>query len=270
MSTNSTYAVVSECVPAVRQWYESVAGRNTAAAVQAAVAEMSNDVFGYYAAQVGELAGEYSLLQDSRIRYCFAVAFENGTEGVDLVADPAALPLAFDNLDLIVASHVLDCTTLPHQVLREIERVLVPEGHCILIAFNPFSARGLKLVWQKLRNQKNTQSLYTAFRLRDWFEVLGFDVLEVRSVGQYDRFEKLPVIRKFGWLQRLLTRYYRFFGQVQLIHVQKKVSKLTPWQPKPAKRPILKPGMAVNSNGVGKTANHTNELYKESTTKGHE
>lgn len=246
--------LVAECLPAIRQWYESGVGQNTSLAVRQAVAEMSNDVFGYYAVQVGELAGQYCLLQESRIKNRFAVAVEDSTETmVDLVADPAALPLAFDNLDLIVASHVLDCTTAPHQVLREIERVLMPEGHCILIAFNPFSARGVRLIWRRLLKQKNSQPVYTAFRLRDWFEVLGFEVLEVRSVGQHYRIEKLPVIRRFSWLQVLVSKYYQLFGQVQLMHVQKKVSKLTPWKPKLRSGPVLKPGMAVNSNSAGKT-----------------
>lgn len=254
-ASDTSPEAIEVCMPVIRQWYESVAGQHTATAAEQAVAEMSNDVFGYYAVQIGELAGNYQLLKESRIRSCFSVAIDNnaGTE-VDLAADPAALPLAFDNLDLVVACHVLDCTNEPHQVLREIERVLVPEGHCILIAFNPFSARGLRLSWRKLLKRKYDQSLYTAFRLRDWFEVLGFEVQEVRAIGQRARIEQLPVIRRFSWLQGLVSKYYPWFGPVQLIHVQKKVSKLTPWQPKLSARPILKPGMAVNSNGVGKTA----------------
>ncbi|PIE01165.1 MAG: hypothetical protein CSA79_01245 [Thiothrix nivea] len=252
---NTSPAVVNTDVSAIRQWYQSGGGRHTATAIQTVVAEMSNEVFGYYAVQVGDLGGRYDLLQESRIKNCFRMAVGcHTTHPVDLVAEPVALPFDFDNLDLVIASHVLDYTTQPHQVLREIERVLMAEGHCILIAFNPFSVRGLKLLWKKLLKQNGSQSLYSAFRLRDWFEVLGFEVLEVRSVGQYKLFETLPLIRKISGLQNLLDRYYQWFGQVQLIHVQKKVSKLTPLKPRLKTRPLLKPGIAVNSNGVGKTA----------------
>jgi len=241
--------MTAPCKTAIQQWYTSVAGQNTATAVQSAVADMSNDIFGYYAAQVGELAGGYSLLHDSRIRSCFSVALdEQGAADVDLVADPAALPLTFDNLDLVVLSHVLDCAASPHAVLREIERVLVPEGHCILIAFNPFSARGLSLTLRNLVRRRDTHSLYTAFRVLDWFEVLGFEVLEVRTVGHRYNVDRWPVLNRLSWLRWGVSKYAEAFGRVRLIHVQKKVSKLTPWQPKLRSRSILKPGMAVNSN----------------------
>nr|CAA6809289.1 MAG: Unknown protein [uncultured Thiotrichaceae bacterium] len=249
------------CKTAIQQWYKSVTGQNTAIAVQSAVADMSNDIFGYYAVQLGELAGEYALLHDSRIRSCFSIAQdEQGSSEVDLVADPAALSLAFDNLDLVVGSHVLDCAASPHGVLREIERVLVPEGHCILIAFNPFSIRGLSLALRNLIRRRDTHSLYTAFRVLDWFEVLGFEVLEVRTVGHRYSVDHWPILSRLGWLRWVINKYSQAFGHVRLIHVQKKVSKLTPWKPKIRARPILKPGMAVNSNGhAGKTVNNSKE-----------
>lgn len=243
------------CQIAIRQWYESVAGQNAATAVQSAVADMSNDIFGYYAAQVGELAGEYALLHDSRIRSCFSIALDESagmSTSVDLVANPAALPLVFDNLDLLVASHVLDCAASPHDVLREIDRVLVPEGHCILIAFNPFSLRGLSLALKNLVRRDESHSLYTAFRVQDWFEVLGFEVLEVRTVGHRYNIDSWSVLNRLGWLKWAADKYAKAFGHVRLIHVRKKVVKLTPWKPKRRTSPILKPGMAVNTNGAGK------------------
>lgn len=249
----------TSCQTDIRRWYESAAGKNTAEAVQVAVAEMSNDIFGYYAVQLGELAGEYTLLHDSRIRSCFSIALDAQVGvGAELVADPVALPLALDNLDLVVASHVLDCAASPHEVLREIERVLVPEGHCILIAFNPISLRGISLLFKSLFRRGESHNLYTAFRVRDWFEVLGFEALEVRSVGQCYRFDNLPVLQRLTWLQQLVAFYSRTFGYVRLIHVRKKVVKMIPWKPKVTASQILKPGMAVNTSSAGKTVNSVN------------
>lgn len=245
------------CRTDLQRWYASVAGRKTAEAVQTAVAEMSNAVFGYYAVQVGELAGEYTLLHDSRIRCCFSISLD-GQAGAELIADPVALPLVLDNLDLVVASHVLDCAASPHEVLREIERVLVPEGHCILIAFNPISLRGISLLCKSLFKRGDSHNLYTAFRVRDWFEVLGFEVLEVRSVGQCCRFDHWRVLQRLTWLKQLMALYSRTFGYVRLIHVRKKVIKMTPWKPKVTASRLLKPGMAVNTGGAGKAASTTN------------
>lgn len=258
--------MTASCQTAIRQWYESVTGKRAATAVQSAVAEMSNDIFGYYAAQVGELAGEYALLRDSRIRSCFGIApdMSMGSEaGVDLVANPAALPLVFDNLDLVVASHVLDCAPSPHSVLREIERVLVPEGHCILITFNPFSLRGLNLVLKNLIRRDKTHSLYTAFRVRDWFEVLGFEVLEVRTVGHRYNMNRWAVFNRLGWLKWGINSYSRATGHVRLIHVRKKVVKMIPRKPRLRTPPILKPGMVVSTHSAGKTVSRMKKLHAQ-------
>ena len=226
------------------------------------VAEMSSQVFGYYALQVGELVQRYDLLQDSRISNCFTIVSSTSTStsisaSADLVADASALPVEFDNIDLVVASHVLDCAHDPHQVLREIERVLVPEGHCILIGYNPFSWRGLRLYWKRLYQQEATPTIYTAFRLKDWFTVLGFEVLEIRTTGCRERTAENKWLQRFGFLQTMLAHYRRLFGNVRLIHVRKKVSKMTPIKPSLRRKPLLKPGMAVNSGGVGKSINKT-------------
>ena len=49
---------------------------------------------------------------------------------VALVTDAAALPFPEASLDLVVLPHTLELSADPHQVLREVERVLVPEGWC--------------------------------------------------------------------------------------------------------------------------------------------
>ena len=87
---------------------------------------MTSDVFGYYALETGVLTGAQSFLQESRVTSRFSLGMVQN-EAVSAVGSPEHLPFAFHNLDLVIASHALDCTTQPHQVLREIERVLVPE-----------------------------------------------------------------------------------------------------------------------------------------------
>lgn len=256
------------CVQETQRWYQSGAGVNAAHGVQAAVTEMSSEVFGYYALQLGDLAQRYQLLEDSRIGNCFTVAPTRASaRDADLIADVSALPVEFDNIDLVVASHVLDCTSSPHQILREIERVLVPEGHCILIGYNPVSWRGLRLLWKRIRKQDGVPTVYTAFRLKDWFTVLGFEVLETRTVGFRKRRGENKWLQRFGFLQTLFTHYRRLFGNVRLIHVRKKVSKMTPIKRRLRAKPLLKPGMAVNSGSVGKSINKTMQQMEQDSSK---
>ena len=58
--------------------------------------------------------------------------------------DPAFIPIQTEMLSTMIVPHVLERHTMPHQVLREAHRVLIPEGHIILTGFNPVSVLGLQ------------------------------------------------------------------------------------------------------------------------------
>ena len=81
------------------------------------------DVFGFRAVQIG--LPEVDFLRQNRIPFRFSLALEPGAA---LAADPLQLPLATQSVDLVVLPHVLECHDNPHEVLREAERVLMPEG----------------------------------------------------------------------------------------------------------------------------------------------
>jgi len=67
----------------------------------------------------------------------------SATPRVALVTNAAALPFPEASLDLVVLPHTLELSADPHHVLREVERVLVPEGRVVVAGFNPNSFWGL-------------------------------------------------------------------------------------------------------------------------------
>src|SRR3981081_1120128 len=98
-----------------------------------------DDVFGFRALQIG--VPEIDFLRQNRIPSRFALALEPGAA---LAADPLQLPLASQSVDLVALPHVLEFHHNPHDVLREVERVLMPEGHLVISGFNPASLWRLK------------------------------------------------------------------------------------------------------------------------------
>jgi SAM-dependent methyltransferase len=235
-----------------RRWYATQAGQATLAAVQATVTRMTADVFGYYALETGVLAGKQNFLSESRIASHFSLGTVLG-ESVSAVGTPEHLPFDFTNLDLVVASHALDCTPQPHQVLREIERVLVPEGHCILIGFNPFSFRGLGQLRYWHRRKQMPCHTYSTFRVREWLNVLGFEVLETVSVGFCPAFGGEQLFQHTRWLDALGDKFKLRVGNVMIIHAQKKVSNMTPLLPSRKAVQVLRPGIVVN-RGAGRVS----------------
>ena len=97
------------------------------------------DVFGFNAIQLG--LPEYPYLRVNRI----AFRCVTGSDGpVGLRSDPCALPLQTASVDLVVLPHTLEFSSNPHQVLREVSRILMPEGHVVLSGFNPWSLWGAR------------------------------------------------------------------------------------------------------------------------------
>jgi hypothetical protein len=127
-------------------------------------------------------------------------------------------------------------------VLREIDRVLVPEGHCILIGFNPFVASRLvpqisELIRGGLKRNKNTSDDYklrSAHRVRDWFSLLGFEVVDVHYIGFRPNIKNPKLFDKFSWLDKAGEYMGPALGKLYMFHVKKQVISMRPhkkvWQ----------------------------------------
>lgn len=67
-----------------------------------------------------------------------------------VAARPEQLPFCADAFDLVILPYILELSDDPKQVLTECYRVLQPEGHLLLLSFNPHSLfnlmRGYKLL----------------------------------------------------------------------------------------------------------------------------
>ena len=61
------------------------------------------------------------------------------TRRVVLYSDFSALPFQAASLDLVVLAHALELNADPHATLREVERVLMPEGRVVISGLNPAS-----------------------------------------------------------------------------------------------------------------------------------
>src|SRR3954447_8042321 len=153
---------------------------------------------------------------------------------VALHCDFDALPFPSHSIDLLVLPHGLELARDPHLALREVERVLVPEGRVVVVGFNPASLWGVRQRLGRLRRRLwrgREQSLFLPNdgefigyrRLRDWLRLLSFEV-EAGRFGCY-----LPPVRsekwlaRFGWMERTGDRWWPVFGAVYFIVAVKRV-----------------------------------------------
>lgn len=177
------------------------------------------DLFGFHALQIG-VPGE-DFLRNNRIPFKFRCG---ATAGVNVIGRGEELPFATQSLDLVVLPHVLEFCAQPHQVLREVERVLMPEGSVIIAGFNPVSMWGLRRsLAGNLGAMPWTGQYLSARRLRDWLSLLGFETRSSRF-GCY-----APPVSSEAWLHRwsfmdsVGERLWPFGGGAFLLHGVKRV-----------------------------------------------
>jgi SAM-dependent methyltransferase len=195
------------------------------------------DVFGYNAFQLG--MPELNLLRASRIPLRARVGL---APGVELRADPRDLPIATNSADLVLLPHVLEFSDYPHQILREVARVLLPERQLILSGFNPFSLWGVRRMFHKGSDFPWRGRFLSLMRVKDWLALLGFEVLG----GQMACFG-VPT-RKAKWVDRSRSmdsaghRWWPIVGGVYFLQAVKRVRGVRLIMPKwsdrlaPAKR----------------------------------
>ena len=189
------------------------------------------DVFGYHALQCG--LAQIDLLRTSRIPQRWRI----GTMGpVNLRADCRDLPIAANSIDLIILPHVLEFSDDPHQILREVVRVLVPEGQVVISGFNPWSLLGMKRLWPSARRQAPWNGRFINLpRLKDWLSLLSFDIVSGRMHGYLPPFTQEPWLRRFSFMDAAGDRWWPFAGGVYFLQAVKRVRGMrviTPsWRP---------------------------------------
>lgn len=235
-------------IPGLDAWLASAQGQYVLDWEQQQIDHAVADVFGFNAVQLG--LPQFDFLRANRI----PLRQKAGTSGnVDLICDLAALPLASQSTDLIVLPHILEFSDDPHQILREVERALIPEGQVIIAGFNPFSLWGLKR-YRKHGNRFPWNGTYLSLpRLKDWLKLLGFEV-DRGTLGCYaPPCEQQQWLRRWHFLENAGCRWWSFSGAVYVLRAIKRTHSMRliapQWRREPARSKALRP--IANKEGHG-------------------
>lgn len=206
--------------PDEKAWFASPLGQYLLQREQAYHDQVVADIFGFNALQLGML--EQDLLRTSRIPYRFRAGL---AEGVALQTDAAQLPLASQSIDLVLLPHVLEFSDQAHQILREAERVLMPEGQIVISGYNPFSLWGLRrsLSYNDNRAYPWTGRFIGLARIKDWLALLGFEVVGGRMCCYEPPLRNEKWLRKFQFMEAVGDRWWALAGGVYFIQAKKRV-----------------------------------------------
>jgi SAM-dependent methyltransferase len=220
----------------MQQWFETPPGRYLLAWERAEFDRAVGDIFGYHALQLG--LPELDTLGANRMPHKWLALREATPLSASpvpakpaLMTDFAALPFEANSLDLVVLPHSLELNTDPHATLREVERVLVPEGKVVICCLNPASLWGLRQRRAHLYRRLGFGELFLPdagefigyWRLRDWLRLLSFEV-ESGHFGCYRPAMKSEKwLGRYDWLDPLGERWWPIFGAVYFLVAVKRV-----------------------------------------------
>ena len=256
----------SPAIIGLAEWLRTPAGRYLLAWEQQHLDRAVVDLFGFHALQLG--LPELDALRANRMPHrwlCGDGSNGHGEPAVDgalpriavaLHSDFDALPFDAQSLDLVVLPHALELARDPHLTLREVERVLRPEGRVVIVGFNPTSLWGLRQRLGHMCRQVGIGARRHLFlpsegefigyrRLRDWLRLLSFEV-EAGRFGCY----RPPVgsdrwLARYEWAEGLGDRWWPVFGAVYSLTAVKRVRGMRLVGLARNERPKAKPAPAV-------------------------
>jgi len=231
-------------------WYRSPLGRYLAAHIKRALDDLLATSFGYYALHLGCRPRPSDYLAACRTKHIFYLGREQQHQDVEI--DPASLPVATDSIDLVIMTHALSQSSDPHALLREVNRVLIPNGKLIVIDFNPVSLWGVRHIFQSWLDEAPWSGhYYTAYRIKDWTALLGFELLHHYRCGYVLPFNFQSMIDRSHILSKFLQRWLRFSSAINVFEFEKNTIPLTPFKKSWLKEHIMPPNVIRPSVGRG-------------------
>jgi SAM-dependent methyltransferase len=247
------------------QWLKTSPGQYVLAWESIQYSQSVEDAFGFEALQIG--LPQLSCLMDNRITHRWQMLLpsqpfhhEHEDPHVHIICQGSIydLPFANESFDLITLPHVLEFMQNPHEALREIHRILRPEGRIVISGFNPFSLWGFRQYLGRLINQPFLPSegqFIGHRRIKDWLKLLNYSIDRGRFGCYGIPMKKSMRLQGRTILDKVGDRWWPFMGSVFILSAIKRVpgSKMVG---------LIKPHRTILAKGL-KPATHSQSNYDD-------
>ncbi len=221
---------MSDYTVQLNRWFETPLGRLLLCKESDMLQQILPHLFGYHLLQISNV-GHSNFLNSSLIKHrCILTRAANTINKpyTSIYGSVDMLPIAHDSIDVVVLPHVLEFESDPHEILREIERVLIHEGHVVVIGFNPISLWGM---WRVRRTIPWNGKFLSLLRLKDWLALLNFDIIEQDTFFFTFPFYNAYLSKYTSSIEKINSHWTKNLGAVYILIAKKRVATLTPIRP---------------------------------------
>lgn len=228
MTESGTYAQLVAQQQALRAWFDTPLGRSLQAFEANALRAVLPGLFGTVAVQLGRL-GRLDMLDACVAPTHVVLDVLAEPNGLLVRGVPEQLPFEARSVDLVLLPHTLDYCRDPHRVLREVERVLAPEGHAVIFGFNPISLWGLRrLTVRRPRPAPWSGRFLRLARVKDWLALLDFEFVHGQMLYYRPPLAREGVMDRLHFLDKLGDRWWPLMAAVYLVVAKRRVAGVTP------------------------------------------
>ena len=211
----------------ITDWLGTPVGRRCLANEQRLIRQALDRVFGEQLLQIGAWGARDTFLRYARTQRKALLTFGHGHDESDILSDPGNLAVASDSVDAVLLPHTLERTPSAHALIREVDRILRADGQLIVLSFVPGGAWGLRHLLARGGYPAGTRRMIRERRIRDWLELLSFEVADAVPYCHTLPFEQVRRLGSFP-RERFAQRWLPMLAGGYLVCAQKRTLPLTP------------------------------------------
>ena len=235
----------------LQSWLQTPHGESLLQQEARVVEEAFDGIFGEQCLQLGYWGDARIFVRLARTQRCALITEFPPLEGVSAIGQLHRLPVQDDSIDAVILPHALDYSDRPHAILREVHRVLRPNGQLIVLGFRPGGLWGLRRLVPGAGLPPGELHLVSERRLRDWLKLL-----DMRIHGMTGYFFRWPLPGLRGkasphW-ERRGRRWWPELSACYMLSAQKRISTMTPVRPVWRAKPKVVTGLAEPSTRVSR------------------
>jgi SAM-dependent methyltransferase len=231
--------------PDLHAWLRSPLGQRLYALERKLAAEALAQVFGWQLLQIGQWGDDDGLIAEARTQRRSVLAWHGSRTGSGLSCIRSrtdSLAIASDSVDAVVLPHTLEYEPEPHEILREVGRILSGEGTLIILGFRPLSSWGMRHLFARDGFPPGLERMIGEGRLKDWLKLLGFEILDAqRYLFTLPLGSTAPSSQSF--FERSGKLLWPLFAGGYSLKARKRVYTLTPIRPRWRLRPKVVGGL---------------------------